>query len=129
MDKFRLFLRQQTDELLTSICLMCKLCMDEEKSPWNFVFRLSFERTAYIYSSVFHKFIYSYIYVYKYTENGTNGNPNFPCIGRQTINGNQRLLFQQTCPSMDISDFYKQYFYKVIREAVTSPDRKMFRGL
>jgi hypothetical protein len=61
-----------------------------------------------------------YIYIYTYiTENSTfrcllqNGNGNgtlqfvfcnrkteFVFLGRRTINGNGRLLFQQTCPSM-----------------------------
>jgi hypothetical protein len=27
----------------------------------------------------------------------------FVLLDRQTINGNQRLLFQQTCPSVDLS--------------------------
>jgi hypothetical protein len=32
-----------------------------------------------------------------------NGKRMFVFLGRQTINGNRRLLFQQTCPSMPIS--------------------------
>jgi hypothetical protein len=31
-----------------------------------------------------------------------NGKRRFVILGRQTINGNRRLLFQQTCPSMPI---------------------------
>jgi hypothetical protein len=55
--------------------------------------------------------------IHIYTENGTNGNGNFRLfdangngkrkfvlLGRPTINGNLRLLFQQTCPSMLFTD-------------------------
>ncbi len=38
--------------------------------------------------------IYIYIYIYIY------GKKNFGFLGRQMINRNRRLLFQQTCPSM-----------------------------
>ncbi len=48
------------------------------------------------------------IYIYIYTENGNlrlfapNGRRKFIFLGRQTINGNRHLLFQQTYPSMAI---------------------------
>ncbi len=51
-------------------------------------------------------YIYIYvaisIYVYIYTENETmeKGKQKFVFLGQQTINGNQRLLFQKMCPSM-----------------------------
>jgi hypothetical protein len=34
-----------------------------------------------------------------------NGKRKFVFLGRQPINGNQRLLCQQTCPSMVTSNF------------------------
>ncbi len=48
--------------------------------------------------------IYTHIYIYIdiYTENRTNGKRKFVLLGRQTINGNRRLLFQQTCPSTGV---------------------------
>ncbi len=68
-----------------------------------------------------------YIYIHTHTENGTNEkrqlpfvaanrngklpfvfckrkNRKFVFLGRQTINGIRRLLLQQTCPSMVITD-------------------------
>ncbi len=40
-----------------------------------------------------------------FAENG-NEKQNFVFLGQQTINGNRRLLFQQTCPSMYTSHMY-----------------------
>jgi hypothetical protein len=44
-----------------------------------------------------------------------NGKRKFVFLGRQTINGNRRLLFQQTCPSMlfltgEINNFLSFHF-------------------
>jgi hypothetical protein len=46
---------------------------------------------------------YLYIYIYICMENGTNGKCKFVFLGRQTIYGNRRLLFQQMCPSMPVA--------------------------
>jgi hypothetical protein len=55
-------------------------------------------------------YIYVQIVTHLYTENGNAKQPFVFCkqktedgsffLGRQTINGNRRLLCQQTCPSM-----------------------------
>ncbi len=50
----------------------------------------------YIYATVS---IYTYIYLYMHG----NGKRKFVFLGRQTINGNRPLLFQQLCPSMPAS--------------------------
>ncbi len=44
-------------------------------------------------------YIYAVFSIYIFMDNGTNGKRKFVFPGRQTINGNRCLLFQQTCPS------------------------------
>jgi hypothetical protein len=54
----------------------------------------------YIYIFILIVSFFVYIYIYLFTENGTHGKRKFVFLARQTINGNQRLLFPQPCPSM-----------------------------
>jgi hypothetical protein len=60
----------------------------------------------------FHIYIYIYIYVFIYGKRkwqsficsaNRNGKRKFVFLGWETINGNQRLLFQQKCPSVVIT--------------------------
>jgi hypothetical protein len=46
-------------------------------------------------------YIYIHLHIHIYMENG-NGKQKFVFLGRQTINGNQGLLFQQTCTTMQL---------------------------
>ncbi len=64
-------------------------------------------------------YIYICIHIYVNTENGHfrlfaangNGKWNYVFIGRQEINGNRRLLFQPTCPSIRIFVTYVLRIY------------------
>ncbi len=64
-------------------------------------------RYVYVYTVYVHLYIYICTYIQKtetvnfrlFVANG-NGKQKFVFLGRQTINSNRRLLFQQTCLSI-----------------------------
>jgi hypothetical protein len=45
-------------------------------------------------------------------------------LGQQTINGNQQLLFKQTCPSMDLDSIYH---WQHINSHVTIKKKKVIK--
>jgi hypothetical protein len=71
------------------------------------------------------------------SENGSfrlfaaDGKRKFVFLGQQTINGNQRLLFQQTCPSMVKGQLGKGQIMKgqMVSTPTNSPMRICPRGL